>query len=106
MNLEFTKNADNDVYDRFMRGGRPAASLEQCLLSLMRWRTPDGFDRPGTIMIGRDIYAGSFSFCEIRPDGKRGVNGGIIFHADYLEGKDGSMVPADDPRAGEFAIHT
>ena len=55
MNLEFTKNADNDVYDRFMRGGRPAASLEQCLLSLMRWRTPDGFDRPGTIMIGRDI---------------------------------------------------
>ena len=101
MNIRFADEETHKAFceslafdDAVPEGGR---TLAQCILGLMRWRD----DSTATIALDpwpRKDGLHDFTFCEVYPDGKRGIFGGIVCHYNYKDGEpDGTH---------EYATHT
>ena len=107
MNIVFDSREADDLFRRMsvVTDGLGQKSLGYCVLSLMRWCSA-GNEGVGTIHIGLESCDRSFSFQEVDQDGKRRINGGIIFHRNWVKGPDGEIVPPDDQDDGYYSIHT
>lgn len=69
-----------EYYDEVMQFAKSIndASLQKCLDRLKEWeKNPN---RPCEIEIYYDFAPYSFGFTERYPDGKIGINGGVLYH--------------------------
>ena len=86
--MAFIKFENEAAHERFVRcrsmSYNQEHSLDRAIMSLANWHPWNA-----TITIGCDFHPDSFWFVETDEEGRRGINGGIIFHGSHDNGGDG-----------------